>query len=411
MVWIYRLVLWILDGLLPLAAFFSPRLASFVKGRKGLYTNLQKFRESHEGELVWIHVASLGEFEQAKPLIHLWKRKQPETNILVTFFSPSGYDPVVKRKDQDLDGVVYLPLDRVSHVRKFLDIVRPNLVFFVKYDLWYQFLNEISHRKIPLYLISASFREDQVYFKRKGFFRKPLFFFDHIFTQNEKSGELLYKIGFTDFTRVGDTRFDRVAAIANSPQDFPRIKSWIGNKKTIVLGSVWEEDMEILIPLINSLPDYCWLIAPHSMNPEPLEKWKAKINLPSQFYTSWDSTKSSSVLFINTIGMLSSLYQFAYIAYVGGAFGSGLHNILEPIGFGVPVVFGKVKKAGKFPEALEAIEKGCGFEVKDQKELAGVFERLSSLDFHSHSQKAARDWVQSNLGAAEKIYELTRKLQ
>lgn len=411
MVWIYRLVLWIVDGLLPFASLFSPRLALFVKGRKDLFGKLSDFRKSHDGKLVWFHVASLGEFEQAKPLIHLWKQKKPETRILVSFFSPSGYEPVIKRQDQDLDGVVYLPLDRVGYVRKFLEILRPDIVFFVKYDLWFNFLKEIAYRQIPLYLISASFREDQVFFKRRGFFRRPLFFFDQIFTQNEKSDKLLSQINFSRYTRVGDTRFDRVAATANSPKAFPQIRTWIGEKKTIVLGSVWEEDMEILIPLINSHPDYCWLIAPHSMNPEPMEKWKAKIILPSQFYTGWDSTKSSSVLFVNTIGMLSSLYQFAHVAYVGGAFGAGLHNILEPIGFGVPVIFGKVRKAGKFPEAMEAVEKGCGFEVKDHKELEVVFESLASSEYYSQSQKAAKEWVKSNLGAAEKIYELTSKLQ
>ncbi|NVK51178.1 MAG: 3-deoxy-D-manno-octulosonic acid transferase [Cyclobacteriaceae bacterium] len=411
MVWIYRLVLWVVDGLLPIASLFSSKLALFVKGRKGLFEKLQKFRESNEGKLVWFHVASLGEFEQAKPLIHLWKQKQSEIRILVSFFSPSGYDPVVKRNDRDLDGVIYLPLDRVRYVKRFLDILRPDLVFFVKYDLWYHFLKELSYRQIPLFLISASFRKDQVYFKRRGFFRKPLFYFDHIFTQNEQSGELLSNIGISSFSKVGDTRFDRVAETANSPQDFPQIKSWLGDKKAIVLGSVWEEDMEILIPLINSHPEYNWLIAPHSMNREPMENWKGKIGLSIQFYTKWDSSQAASVLIIDTIGMLSSLYQFAYFAYVGGAFGAGLHNILEPIGFGVPVIFGKVRKAGKFPEALEAVEKGCGFEVKDQEQLKEIVDRLGTLDFYSHSQDAAKKWVQSNLGAAKKIYELTSKLQ
>ncbi|NVJ86946.1 MAG: 3-deoxy-D-manno-octulosonic acid transferase [Algoriphagus sp.] len=411
MVWFYHILLWIIDGLLPLAALFSSKVKAFYIGRKGLFDSLIQFRENHPGNLVWFHVASLGEFEQAKPLIELWKTKEPDTVILVSFFSPSGYIPLARKKDGQVDAITYLPLDRKKYARRFLDIIQPSQAFFVKYDLWHQFLSETSRRKIPLFLISASFREDQIYFRRAGFFRKSLFFFDHIFTQNEKSGSLLAQIGYSKFSWVGDTRFDRVWARAQAPQNYPEIKKWIENKKVIVLGSVWEEDMALLIPLINAHPEFRWIIAPHSMDKNPMKEWKEKITLSTQFFTEWNHEQAASVLFVDTIGMLASLYQYAYIAYVGGAFGTGLHNILEPIGFGVPVIFGKVRKAGKFPEAEEARERGCGFQVQNYEELEAYFRRLEIEEFYGVSQKSAREWVQSNRGVAQKIFDFTTNLR
>ncbi len=228
---------------------------------------------------------------------------------------------------------------------------------------------------------------------------------DWIFTQNQKSLELLSSIGYTLASLAGDTRFDRVAATASAPKELTDIKTWIGDRPTVVVGSAWDEDMNILIPLINTRPEYRWIIAPHDLSPEPMDRWTAQIELATARFSQWNSSDSNSVLFIDNIGMLSSLYQFAKIAYVGGAFGKGLHNILEPLGFGSPVIFGKVKKASKFPEAEQSQQEGCGFSVADKTSLFAVFEKLEQAGFYDKSVKSAQNWVTSNLGASDRIVE------
>lgn len=406
MIWIYRLVLYFADVLIPLVSFFSKKVRVFYNGRKDVFERVKSFRKEHQGALAWIHVASLGEFEQVKPLIRMWKQERPEEHIFVSFFSPSGMEPVARRKDQDLDGLAYLPLDRSSYAKKFVDNLQPQVVFFVKYDLWYHYLKEVSSRGIPLYLISASFRHDQVYFRRNGFWRAPLFFFTHIFTQNEQSGELLDQIGYSQYTQAGDTRFDQVAAHAGSPQAFPEIAAWLGSDRAVVLGSVWQEDMDLLIPLMEANPSYKYIIAPHSMDLEPMGRWKATLTLTSAFYTQWKG-EAVQVLWIDTIGLLASLYQYAYLAYVGGAFGSGLHNILEPVGFGVPVVFGTCRVSGKFPEAAECVQQGCGIQVQDFRTLETAFSKFSEEAGNKQAREAARKWLVANLGATKKIYSQT----
>jgi len=199
-------------------------------------------------------------------------------------------------------------------------------------------------------------------------------------------------------------------ATASNPKEFPEIKEWVGDKPTVVVGSAWEEDMEILIPLINSRPDYRWIVAPHDLNPQPMKTWANSISLNSSQYSHWDKSSPVEVLFIDNIGMLSSLFQFAKVGYVGGAFGKGLHNILEPVGFGLPVIFGKLKKSEKFPEAAQSQREGCGFEVENELTLKAVFERLEEEDFYKKSAESARIWVKSNLGAAEKIIEKVNKV-
>ncbi|WP_026947948.1 3-deoxy-D-manno-octulosonic acid transferase [Algoriphagus marincola] len=411
MQWIYNFFLRVVEFLFPVAAIFSTKIADFVKGREGLFERLRTFVLDPERPVIWFHVASLGEYEQAMPVMSGWKRRKPEVQILVSFFSPSGFEPISKKNEPVLDFITYLPLDRPSYARKFLDIVRPDIIYFVKYDLWFNFLKESSSRGIPLHLISASFREDQVYFRRKGFFRAPIFFFDHIFTQNEESDKLLEGINFQSYTRVGDTRFDRVAETARAPKRFPQIETWLGEKPAVVLGSVWQEDMDLLIPLINQNIDFKWIIAPHSMNPGPMQSWESQIKAKCQFYTSWDQKKTTEVLIIDTIGMLASLYQFAQVSYVGGAFGEGLHNILESIGFGAPVIFGRVRKVGKFPEAQESIKQGCGFEVEDFSALKTVFDSLKNPENLERSRISANSWVESNRGATERILVFTDNLQ
>jgi len=360
--------------------------------------------------LAWFHVASLGEYEQARPVIAELKRVQPDLLVVVSFFSPSGFDHVIEKPHPHVDFITYLPLDSKSQAEKFIKSLNPDIAFFVKYDLWYHVIVAVKSRNIPLFLFSASFRPDQIYFKRDGFFRNILFQFDYIFTQNKNTLDLLKSIDYQQVSVVGDTRFDRVAETAGNYKEFPELAKWVGEKPTIVAGSVWQEDMELLIPLMNANPAYRWIIAPHDLSPEPMKRWSEHLSLKASRYSQWDTDVSTDVLFIDNIGMLSSLYQFARVAYVGGAFGKGLHNILEPMGFGIPVIFGKLKKTAKFPEAAESQRNGCGFEVSDVESMKLVFEELEQPEIYQQSINAAKNWVKMNIGAAAKIINKVEKL-
>lgn len=408
---LYRLILFLVSCILYLTRPFSTKLNHFLEGRKYIFPKLKNFRGSNPSSLAWFHVASLGEYEQARPVIASLKSKRPDLAIVVSFFSPSGYDHVIKKTQPNVDFITYLPLDRKRWAEKFVEVLNPELVFFVKYDLWFHHIQALKKRKISIFLISASLRADHSFFGIFGFFfQQNLFAMDWIFTQNQKSLELLGNIGYTKTSLAGDTRFDRVATTAAAPKELPEIRNWVGQRQAIVVGSAWEEDMKLLIPLINSRPEYRWIIAPHDLKPEPMENWGQQLQPASKKYSSWSPADANPVLFIDNIGMLSSLYQFAKIAYVGGAFGKGLHNILEPLGFGRPVIFGKVKKASKFPEAEQSILEGCGFSVTDENSLFEIFEKLESLDFYKKSVDSAQNWVKSNLGAANRIVDKVAEL-
>lgn len=408
---LYRLSLFLISRVLYLLSPFFGKLNHFLEGRKLLFEKLEKFCATNSRPIVWFHVASLGEYEQARPVIVALKSKKPEFAIVVSFFSPSGYDHVVKKPQSDVDFITYLPLDRKSFAERFVGILNPEIAFFVKYDLWFHHIQALKKKHIPVFLIAASLREDQSFFGVFGsFFRQNLFAMDWIFTQNGKSLKLLASIGLANTSLAGDTRFDRVAATAKSPKDLPEIAIWIGGKPVVVVGSVWEEDMKLLIPLINSRPNYRWIIAPHDLNSELMDRWASQINLESKRYSVWNSSDSNPLLFIDNIGMLSSLYQFAKVAYVGGAFGKGLHNILEPMGFGVPVIFGKVKHPSKFPEAEQSELEGCGFSVDNEEFLADQFAKLENRDIYQKAVYSTRNWVKSNLGAADRIIEKVGQL-
>lgn len=411
MKYFYRLTLFLVSLFLPVVALFNEKIKKFISGRDGLIEKLKKFRSENKGNLVWFHVASLGEYEQAKPLISLQKRRHPGDLIVVSFFSPSGYEPAIKKRQENIDFITYLPLDRESWAEKFLSILNPSLAFFVKYDLWYSYISILKERRIPVFLVCALFRPEQRYFRANGFFRKILLQMDHIFTQDEGSIKLLESVGFGKSTQAGDTRFERVWGNSQSPKSFLEIASWLGEKETIVLGSVWDEDMEVLLPIINSHPELRWIIAPHDLNPETMRKWAKRIRLRSDFYTSGGLNSAPQVLFLDTIGMLASIYQYAKIAYVGGAFGSGLHNILEPIGFGIPVIFGKVKRASKFPEAKLSVQQGCGFQIANVAELHLVFESLEDPDKYAEASSSATNWVMENLGASEIILDKIEQIK
>jgi len=404
MKWFYRLGIFIIRGLLPLAALFNSKVAYFLQGRRELFEKLDRFRSENHGPVAWFHVASLGEYEQAKPVIETLKNAHPELQIVLSFFSPSGYDQLVKKRPSLIDFITYIPLDSKRKAERFVTTLKPVLVFFVKYDLWYHHIQAIKRLEAQLYLISASFRPNQIYFSRFLFFQNLVKSFDAIFTQNKQSVKLLESIGYSGGIVAGDTRFDRVIATALHPKQFPEFLGWARQEQVLVAGSVWKEDMLVLIPEINANPQFRWIIAPHSLDPGPMHEWISAISKKTILYSGWDKRETDAkVILIDNIGMLSSLYQFGTIAYVGGAFGKGLHNILEPIGFKIPVIFGKLRSKDKFPEAGQSRQERCGFEVENSVELKKIIKLLEDPQAYAKSKAGASQWLETNQGASERI--------
>ncbi|WP_226388667.1 3-deoxy-D-manno-octulosonic acid transferase [Penaeicola halotolerans] len=398
---IYRFLTTLLIGLLRIAALLIPKIKTLFSVRKNWFQQLQQIRNSTTEEFCWFHVASLGEYEQAKPVIQKLKNEL-NYHILISFFSPSGYEHA---KLGENEHKIYLPLDTVQNAREFISTLTPTLAIFVKYDIWPNFITESKKNEIPLYLISAALRTDQIYFKWYGsIFKKSLKSFDHIFTQNEASITLLQQLDIKNCTFVGDTRFDRVIEISQNPKSFPDIEDFLDGAKCIVIGSCWEEDMTLLIPFINSHPDLKYIIAPHDIRSKSIDIWMEAITLECIKYSEINQYKNARVLIIDNIGMLSSLYQYAYISYVGGAFGKGLHNILEPLAFLKPTLFGEVSKINKFPEATISAKYGCSYSVSNSDELTQVInDLLNNSDRYSDSVKAAIKYVNDNKGSSSKI--------
>jgi len=391
------------SALAALTKGFNPKLKLLVEGRKGLFDDLANFAESHEN-IAWFHVASLGEYEQAKPVIVKWKERKPDSSVVVTFFSPSGYENVKKKSQPNVDYISYIPFDTPQNAERFINILNPKVAFFAKYDLWANLILTAKHKGVPLFLFSAAFRPEQIYFKRYGgFLRSVLMSFDHIFVQNRTSIDLLTTIGYPNTSLTGDTRFDNVHALSQSPKKFEEIEEWIAGGRVIVVGSAWQEDMDLIIPLINSDVGYKFIIAPHDIDQKKIEFWQMGINRECSRYSKFNANDQCEVLFIDNIGMLSSLYQYAEVAYVGGAFGKGLHNILEPMAYHIPVIFGKLEKVSKFPEAAISQKYGCAFSVVEVVELKKVIDSLQNEKFYTQACLAAKKMVEDNLGSAEKI--------
>ncbi|SFN43206.1 3-deoxy-D-manno-octulosonic acid transferase [Salegentibacter flavus] len=401
---IYNLFISLTEFLLPIAGIFSHKMKLFVKGRKEIFQRLKS--EIQVGEkYIWIHAASLGEFEQAVPVIELLKEKYPGHRILVTFFSPSGYEN--KKKHPLADVITYLPIDTPGNARKFLELVKPELVFFVKYDIWPNFLQEIKQRGIRSFLISGVFRKDQVYFKSYGsWMKKALQSFEHIFVQNQESKELLEKNGFNNVSLSGDTRFDRVSRQLTYDNKLEILENFLQDELCIVAGSTWPEDEELLLEYINSAPAKVkFIIAPHEIKAEKINDFRKKLKVSSVLYseTSSQEPKDFQLLIIDNIGLLSRIYSYADIAYVGGAAGNtGLHNILEPATFGIPIVIGE--NFEKFPEAKRLQQLAGLYSVASAAELMEIFEKLvKNQDFRKQTGMIAGHFINSNTGATRVI--------
>lgn len=402
-----------------IASLFNPKAKLWIRGRKDLFTELENKLQKGSGPIAWFHCASLGEFEQGRPLMEHFRNQHPGYRILLTFFSPSGYE--VRKNYSGADIVSYLPLDTPSRAKRFVQLVHPKIVFFVKYEFWLNHLGELSEKKIPHFLVSAIFRDDQRFFKPwGGMFRKALQQYDFIFTQEKHSLELLQSIGITQAEIAGDTRFDRVAEIAAGAKEIPVAAAFAGeNKRVIIAGSSWPEDEAHLFPALKTHLQNGWklLIAPHELGEghlSAIEKGLSENGVSLErivrFSKADEATvAAATVLIIDNIGMLSSLYRYGKLAYIGGGFGKSIHNTLEAAVYGIPVVFGP--RFEKFNEAKGLIACGGGFGVFSGNELAEKMNKLLTNEiFLQEAGKKAGAFVSENTGATPKILGRTNLL-
>lgn len=388
-----------------LIAPFHQKAKLMVKGQKETF-NILKSKIAAGEKYVWFHCASLGEFEQARPLIETLKKDDPQYKILLSFFSPSGYEV---RKDYPLaDVVCYLPFDTKRNVRRFLDLAKPTYALFIKYEFWYNFIHETYLRHIPLYLVSAIFRPEQPFFrKRAGRYGKMLRFYTHIFVQDENSEKLLATLGLSNVTVAGDTRLDRVIEIQHQAKQLPVVEKFIENAGIVlVAGSSWPPDEEIFTAYFNAHPELKLIIAPHEIDEAHLSEIEAKLKRPHIRYSqsSAENAQEADCLIVDSFGLLSSIYRYGNIAYIGGGFGVGIHNLPEAAVYAIPVIFGP--NYHKFREAHELIKTGGGFTIRSKQDFWEIMNRFSNTPSAlSEAGKRAAFFIENNAGATKKIFE------
>ena len=412
MIWLYNFSITLYGFIIWLASFFNEKAALWIDGRKGLFEKLESQLEKSspkKAPIIWMHVASLGEFEQGRPIIESLKQNYPDYKIFLTFFSPSGYE--IRKNYELADYIFYLPMDTKKNAQKFIEIIQPRLVIFVKYEFWYHFLNTLQSKNIPTILVSALFRPDQLFFKSYGaLFRKILKGFDHIFLQNEASFELLKSHGYRKISLTGDSRIDRVAAIAKQAKSFEIIDQFANDSQVLVCGSTWPPDESILEGFIKNAHEWKFIIAPHEIKESNIERLQNLLPQNAIRYSKANSAsvKTAKILIIDNIGMLSSLYRYGKIAYIGGGFGAGIHNTLEPIAFGLPVIFGPKYK--KFDEALVLVEKKGAFSVNNSADFESIMQKMTEKSFYKNASQEAQNYINQNRGATEKIIKYISKI-
>lgn len=414
---LYNIIMYIYQAGIAIYSHFNEKVKKMWIGERAAFGVLQKQVEPN-AKYVWFHAASLGEFEQGRPLIEKIKKEYPNYKILLTFFSPSGYE--VRKNYEQADIVTYLPIDTVANAQRFLRIVRPVMAFFIKYEFWYNYLHILRHRNIPVYSVSSIFRPNQIFFRPYGRqYAAVLKCFSHFFVQNDLSKSLLAKIGINNVTVVGDTRFDRVLQIKDNSKKLPLVDKFIGNQdvklangvtnslhRVFVAGSSWLPDEEIFIKYFNEHNDWKLIIAPHIIADthlrQILQLLKGKKVV---LYTEATETNvaDADVLVINCFGLLSSIYHYGDVAYVGGGFGAGIHNVLEAAVWGIPVVFGPNNK--RFAEAQGLLASGGGFEIDNYEKFALIMDRFcSDKDFLQNSGNTAGCFVKQLSGATNKVF-------
>lgn len=404
MYFLYHLILLIAAATVKFLALFSPKMKLFVEGRKTVFSTLSEKIQPGD-KTIWFHAASLGEYEQGLPVMEKIKAQYPNHKIVLTFFSPSGYE--VRKNNTVADVTVYLPLDSERNAKKFVQLVQPELVFFIKYEYWPNYLKILKQKGIKTYLISGIFREKQAFFKwYGGFYRKALETFDYFFVQNESSKMLLQRLGYQNVKISGDTRFDRVVSILERDNSLDFIEAFKNNQTTIVIGSSWPKDENLLVTFINQCSNEVkFIIAPHNIKADQIASLQTQLTKPTVLFSEKESKNLSDyqVFIIDTVGILTKIYSYADIAYVGGGFGHpGVHNILEPATFGVPIVIGP--NYSHFAEATALVNmEGC-ITIATQEQLNDTFNNLiMNADIRHEKGHIAETFVQMNKGATAVI--------
>ncbi len=410
MQFLYNILISIVKTLLPLVAVFSPKIKFFYNGRKETFAKL-KANITSKDSVIWMHCASLGEFEQGRPVLEKIKDKYPKHKILLSFFSPSGYE--VRKNYALADIVVYLPLDTVKNAKKLLKLANPELVIFVKYEFWPNILQELKNQAIKTILISGIFRANQTFFTKKGeWFKKPLEAFSHFFVQDKTAISLLGSIGFNNVSLSGDTRFDRVFDLVSQRKELDFLADFTKNKHTLVAGSTWEKDEEILADYINNhaQDNEVFIIAPHNINKTNITRLTQQLQAKTLLYSTATvaNIKDVKVLIIDSVGILTSVYYYANIAYVGGGFGTGIHNILEPATYGTPIIIGP--KYQKFNEAKELIAQKACFVIKTKEEFSTQLQQFyNNTDLLVKTGKISTNYIKENTGATLDIMTYINK--
>ncbi len=401
----YNLAIYLYLLAVKFVGLFSKKVKLMRKGHKQVFDILRQNIDK-DSQYLWFHAASLGEFEQGRPLMERIRKKHPQYKILLTFFSPSGYE--VRKNYEGADVICYLPFDTPRNVRRFLDLARPTMAFFIKYEFWQNYMKGLQKRGIPTYSVSSIFRPNQVFFRwYGGQYYKVLTRITHFFVQNEESVRLLASRGITNATVVGDTRFDRVLEINQAAKQLPIVERFKGDcTRVLVAGSSWQPDEELFIDYFNRHPEMKLIIAPHVVDDNHLAWIEDKLNRPSMRYTRALGADLSRVdcLIIDCYGLLSSIYRYGEISYVGGGFGVGIHNVLEAAVYGIPVLFGPNNQ--RFREARQLLAEGGGFEIHDHTDFTATMDRLlTDQSFLRQSGECAGRYVKDNSGAADAVLE------
>ena len=399
---LYNFGIYTYKQLVNIASFRNLKARKMKQGHKEIFHYLAQNADP-EGGYIWIHASSLGEFEQGRPIIEAIKAHYPEQKIAITFFSPSGYE--VRKNYSKADLICYLPFDLPNNVNRFLNILKPKQAIFIKYEFWGNYLNALAKRNIPTYIISAIFRPSQIFFRPYGgYFRKILQNFEHLYVQDENSKKLLKDIGITKVSVTGDTRFDRVLEIRSQAKELPLIEQFSKEKFTLIAGSSWPKDEEIFIDYFNRHPEMKLIIAPHEIHEEHIQFILSRLNRTTIRYTQADekNIQKADCIIIDCFGLLSSIYRHGQVAYVGGGFGAGIHNVPEAAVYSIPVIFGPNHK--KFKEAKELIIAGGGFSISKSEDFKLVMDRLlKNKEFLSKAGITAGQYIQNNSGASKKI--------
>ena len=399
---LYNFGIYTYKQLVNIASFRNLKARKMKQGHKEIFHYLAQNADP-EGGYIWIHASSLGEFEQGRPIIEAIKAHYPEQKIAITFFSPSGYE--VRKNYPKADLICYLPFDLPNNVNRFLNILKPKQAIFIKYEFWGNYLNALAKRNIPTYIISAIFRPSQIFFRPYGgYFRKILKNFEHLYVQDENSKKLLKDIGITKVSVTGDTRFDRVLEIRSQAKELPLIEQFSKEKFTLIAGSSWPKDEEIFIDYFNRHPEMKLIIAPHEIHEEHIQFILSRLNRTTIRYTQADekNIQKADCIIIDCFGLLSSIYRYGQVAYVGGGFGAGIHNVPEAAVYSIPVIFGPNHK--KFKEAKELIIAGGGFSISKSEDFKLVMDRLlKNKEFLSKAGITAGQYIQNNSGASKKI--------